>query len=60
MKTNATIRESAKKKGVKHWQIAMYLGVSEPTFVRWLRVPFSPEKEKSVLLAIDEIAKGAR
>lgn len=47
----------AKKAGIKHWQIAEYLGISEPTFVRWLRVPLSPEREKMVIEAIQKIAK---
>lgn len=57
MKANPEIREAAKRMGVKHWQIAQYLGISEPTIIRWLRVPLSPEKEKSILVAIETIAK---
>lgn len=54
------IRDTAKKKGVKHWQIAEYLGISEPTIMRWLRTPLSAEKEKAVMEAIEEIAKEGR
>lgn len=43
--------------GVKHWQIAEYLGISEPTIMRWLRTPLSPEREKAVMEAIDALAK---
>lgn len=57
MKANQTTREAAKKKGVKHWQIAMHLGVSEQTLMRWLRAPLSAEREKAVLEAIDAITK---
>lgn len=57
MKENQTVREAAKRKGVKHWQIAEHLGISEPTIMRWLRIPLSPEREKAVLEAIEEIAK---
>lgn len=57
MKANQAIREVAKKNGVKHWQIAMYLGVSEQTFLRWLRVPLCAEKEKAVMAAIETLAK---
>lgn len=59
MKVNLKIREMAKRAGIKHWQIAAHLGISEPTFVRWLRVPLSPEREKMVIEAIQEIAKEA-
>lgn len=57
MKANQTIREKAKGLGVKHWQIAERLGISEPTIMRWLRVPLSPEREKMIVKAIEEIAK---
>lgn len=57
MRANQVIRETAKRKGVKHWQIAEYLGISEPTIMRWLRVPLSPEREKAVMEAIEALAK---
>ena len=60
MKANQTIREAAKRKGVKHWQIANYLGISEPTIMRWLRFPLSPEREKAIMEAIEVIAKEGR
>lgn len=60
MKANQKIRESANRKGVKHWQIAEYLGISEQTIMRWLRAPLSPEREKNVMDAIDALAKEVR
>lgn len=60
MKANQTIREAAKRKGVRHWQIAEYLGISEPTIMRWLRVPLSHEREKAVMEAIEAIGKEGR
>lgn len=57
MKANQKIRDLAKKHNVKHWQIAECLGISEPTIMRWLRVPLSPEREQAILAAIEEIAK---
>lgn len=57
MKANQKVRDAAKKHNVKHWQIAAHLGISEPTIVRWLRVPLSPEKEQTLLAVIEEIAK---
>lgn len=58
MKANQTIRAAAKKNGIKHWRIAMHLGVSEQTFMRWLRIPLTAEREKAILEAIDDLAKG--
>lgn len=57
MKANQTIRNAAKMHGVKHWKIAEYLGISEPTIMRWLRTPLSAEKEKAVMEAIEALAK---
>lgn len=60
MKANQSIRNAAKIHGVKHWQIAIHLGVSEQTFMRWLRLPLSQEKENTVMEAIEAIAKEGR
>ena len=57
MKANPNVRECAKLNGVKHWQIANHLGVSEQTFMRWLRLPLSAEKEERILMAIAAIVK---
>lgn len=58
MKTNQTVREAAKRKNVKLWQIAAHLGISEPTMTRWLRSTLSPERKNAILKAIDEISEG--
>ena len=55
MRANQMIREVAKRKGVKHWQIAAYMGISEQTIVRWLRIPLTEEKEATILAAINAI-----
>lgn len=60
MKANQKVREAAKTSGVKHWQIAMRLGVSEQTFMRWLRVPLSREKEDAIMKAIEKTKKEGR
>lgn len=57
MKRNETVREAARSKGVKHWQIAERIGISEQTIMRWLRTTLPPEREKTILEAIDAIAK---
>ncbi len=59
MVANQTVRDAAKRNGVKHWQIAEHLGISEPTIVRWLRLPLSPEKEQAILEAIKALSKEA-
>lgn len=54
---NRGVRDRAKEAGVKHWQIALYLGISEQTFVRWLRVPLSQDREHQILEAIDALSE---
>lgn len=53
---NMELRNEAKSRGVKHWQIADYVGVSESTFVHWLRKKLPADKEKQVYEAISTIA----
>ena len=57
MKANNEIRKVAKDHGIKHWEIAMRLGISEQTLMRWLRTPLSIEKESAITAAINELAK---
>lgn len=53
---NREIREAAKRYGVKLWQIAERLGVSEFTFSRKLRREVS-EDEKARIMSIIENLK---
>lgn len=57
MKENQKARMYAKKKGVKHWEIAACLGISEQTILRWLRTQLPSWKESLIMEAIDLIAK---
>ena len=56
---NKEIREKAKTSGVRLWQIAEKLGISEPTMTRKLRHEL-PEADKQIILAlIDELSREA-
>ena len=57
MKANKKIREAMKNKGVRQWQVALRLGVSDQTLIRWLRVPLTADKEAAVLAAVEELSK---
>ena len=62
MKQNEIIRATAARYGVKHWQIAERLGISEGLFSRRLRHEFDEQEREKVLSAIKRIAaerKGA-
>ncbi len=56
-KANAIIREELKARGVRHWELAHELGVSEQTLVRWLRFELNEDKKLNMLERIEEIAK---
>ena len=54
---NTEIRAAAKSAGVVLYEIAEKLGVSEPTFNRYLRKELPEEKKAKALAAIEEIKR---
>lgn len=56
-KANTIIREELKARGVRHWELAHELGISEQTLVRWLRFELSEDRQLGMLEKIEEIAK---
>ncbi len=57
MTRNEDIRTAAKQKKIYLYEIADALGVSEPTFNRWLRKELSEKQKADVYAAIDIIAE---
>ena len=55
-KANQNIRDYAAKKGVYFWEIAMKLGISEPTITRWMRVELPVDKRREIEQIISDIA----
>lgn len=53
---NLEIRNAAKDSGVRLWEIAMRLGITDGNFSRRLRSEFSPEERERVLQIISELA----
>ena len=56
-KANTIIRDELKARGVRHWELAHELGVSEQTLVRWLRFELDEDKQLDMLEKIESIAK---
>lgn len=50
-----TLKQTIRKSGVKQWQIAEFIGISEYTFCKKLRKDIAPEFERQILLAITAI-----
>lgn len=55
--SNQDIRQYAKKAGIRLWEVAEFLGISDPTMTRKLRHEL-PETEKTKLFEIiDKLTK---
>lgn len=57
-KANEMVRATAKAQKVPLWKVAVRMGISEPTLIRWLRLPLEPDREAAIMAAIDAIARG--
>ena len=55
---NNTIREQAKSNGVKFWEIAEAMGVSEATVTRMLRRELPGAEQRKILDIVADIARG--
>lgn len=58
--TNNSIREAAAKSGVRLWQVADRLGMTDGNFSRKLRKEFPEAERNRILGIITEIAEEAR
>ena len=54
---NEELRNRIKAAGLRQWQIATAIGVSEWTFTRWMRVELSEERKRIVLDAIAQLSR---
>lgn len=53
---NSDIRAAIKAHNLRQYQVAEKIGVSEFTFVRWLRKELSYERKQIILAAIEELS----
>lgn len=56
---NMEIREKAKASGVRLWQIAEKLGISEPTMTRKLRHELPKADKQEILSIIENLSREA-
>ena len=54
---NKIVRDELKQRGVRHWELAHELGVSEQTLVRWLRFELDDDRQLDMLMKVEDIAK---
>lgn len=55
--TNKEIRRKIGAYGLKHWQVAEALGMSEATFYRKMRKELPNDEKEKFLAIIDELGK---
>lgn len=58
--SNVQIKSYAMLRGVKLYQIAEKLRISEATMTRMLRKALSPAKEQEIVQIIDQLSEGTR
>ena len=52
---NIDIKNEMKSRGVRQWEVAQYLGISEATMCRKMRSPLDPDFRSQVLNAIETL-----
>lgn len=55
-KPNADIRTAIRENDLCQYQVAEKIGVSEFTFIRWMRNELSDERKQRILAAIKELS----
>ncbi|EQA5381455.1 hypothetical protein ACX348_002494 [Enterococcus hirae] len=55
MKENQDIRNLIADKRLKHWEVALKVGISDSRFSIWLRTPLDAEKREKVLKEIEKL-----
>ncbi len=55
-KPNADIRTAIRERDLCQYQVAEKIGVSEFTFIRWMRNELSDERKQRILAAIKELS----
>ncbi|MBQ6960157.1 MAG: hypothetical protein IJP78_04160 [Clostridia bacterium] len=54
---NQEIRQAIKAANLKQWQVAKACGVTEWTFIRWLRDELSEERRNAIFAAIESLSR---
>lgn len=57
---NKDLRDYAKSKGVKLWQIAEKLNINDGNFSRKLRRELPDQEKQKIIMIVDEVANSER
>ena len=53
---NNDIKDIIKQKGIKQWQVAEKIGISERTLIVWLRSELNDDRRQKIEKAINALA----
>ena len=56
---NRELRNAIKESGIKHWQIADALKITEGTFCKMLRYELKPTEREMILQTVSELKQAA-
>ena len=56
-KANADIKALMKERKVCQWKVALTIGISEQSLIRWLRTELPEEKKTAIVAAIEQLSK---
>ena len=57
---NQDLKDEMRIAGVRQWEVAEAMGVSEMTLVKWMRFELPEDKRQRVLQAIEQIKQSKR
>ena len=57
---NQDLKDEMRIAGVRQWEVAEAIGVSEMTLVKWMRFELPEDKRQRVLQAIEQIKQSKR
>lgn len=57
---NKEIKEKIKNEGIKYWQIAYELGITDSTFSRKLRKEMTSERKEEIFSIIKRLKEGEK
>ncbi len=55
---NNTIKNEIKARGLRQWQVACAIGISERTLICWLRTELTAERKQKIVDAIKILSQG--
>lgn len=57
--TNKELKQKIKDNGLTQWQVALEVGITEMSLIRWLREPERKERVERITAAIDRLKEAA-